>query len=103
MARAGFELAARFADAPRAGAPAGTLHAPDERVRVTRAGEPQVDYAHHTRPGSASPAADSAVWRVHWTAPAAGAPVVFHLAGNAADGDESQFGDHVYTATARTR
>ena len=29
-------------------------------------------------------------------APADAAPVVFHVAGNAADGDMSQFGDHVY-------
>ncbi len=42
----------------------------------------------------------AAHWRIRWTAPAhpRGA-VVFHLAANAANDDESPLGDFIYTMT----
>src|SRR5689334_22325830 len=43
----------------------------------------------------------SADWSFRWTAPPAGSgPVTFHLAGLAANGDASESGDWVYSATA---
>ena len=38
--------------------------------------------------------------RCEWTAPAGDAPVIFHAAGNASNGDASPLGDFIYTATA---
>lgn len=88
MAAAGFQLSART----DTGAQAGTLGGDSARVGVNQKGG--VHFAHHTRRSVA--ARDSAEWVVEWTAPAGGA-VHLHLAASAADGDESPFGDHVYT------
>ncbi|MDP9349153.1 MAG: hypothetical protein M3P24_08435, partial [Gemmatimonadota bacterium] len=99
MGRAGFQMTARHAEGEAPGAQAGTLRALDERVAVVS--HQGTLYAQHTASGSQLSGGDTAVWRVEWTAPpAAAGAVVFHLAGNAADGDGSQLGDHVYTATA---
>jgi hypothetical protein len=39
------------------------------------------------------------VWAVEWTAPAqALADVAIHVAANAANDDNSEFGDHIFTA-----
>jgi hypothetical protein len=49
-----------------------------------------------TRPGSAG----SSSWEVDWTGPAAGGPVTFFVAGNAANNSNSaDAGDRVYTST----
>lgn len=102
MGRAGFEMAARFAEGADAGAPAGDLGAPDARVEVTRVEASGVPYAHHTEAGSALTSDNGAAeWTVEWTAPeTADARVVFHAAANAANDDISEFGDHIYTAEA---
>jgi hypothetical protein len=100
MASAGFQLAARLDD----GTQAGTLErGPDEdkRVAVEMAGG--VQYANQRRPGAEPTAPGIAQWTLVWTAPAAARPVTFHLAGNAADKDESTRGDFVYTAVATIR
>lgn len=101
MARGGFQLSARFAEGPAAGAQAGALAAGDGRtaVAVSRG----VQYLHHTRAGSVLAEGHAALWSVEWVAPAEVAgPVVFHLAGNAADGDASPLEDYVYTHAARS-
>lgn len=88
---AGFQLSVRTEE----GAQAGTLEALDDRGAVT-VGERGIPYAHHTEAGTA--AADSADWVVAWTPPAGNRPVHLHVAANAADGDDSPLGDHIYTA-----
>ncbi|HET7273981.1 MAG TPA: choice-of-anchor V domain-containing protein [Longimicrobiaceae bacterium] len=100
MERGGFELSARFADGDNAGAQAGALSSRGERVEITSDGEPAVEYAHHTEAGVALAAPDTARWKLEWTAPEDGGAVVFHVAANAANGDDSEFGDHIYTAQA---
>jgi uncharacterized protein (TIGR03437 family) len=46
--------------------------------------------------------AGSFTYQVDWTPPAAGSgDIVFYVAGNAANGDESNGGDHIYAATYR--
>jgi hypothetical protein len=95
MKRAGFQLSSRFKDN---GAQAGTLGpgpADRERVAVERDGE--VQYAGHKQAGSAVGTADAARWTIEWTAPDRGRPVIFHVAANAADGNETADGDFVYT------
>ena len=100
MKRAGFQLAARFKDG---GAQAGTLApgaADGERVKVETSGG--VQYAGQKRAGSSAGADDAVRWTLEWTAPDRGGSVMFHVAANAADGNESADGDFVYTATGES-
>lgn len=99
MGAAGFQLSARYAEGPDAGAQAGTLAA--EGAAEVRA-EFGVQYAGHTD-GRSAAAEGQAAWTVRWRAPERGGAVVFHAAANAADGDESPLGDHVYTVQKTVR
>ena len=104
---AGFQLSARYDDGDARGRSAGTLHADTPAVRVVPAPTPAGDvlYAGHTEDGTEPAAQGRARWTVRWTAPSKGEPagaVVFHAAANAANYDESPFGDRVYTTTARS-
>lgn len=96
---AGFQLAVRYADGDQQGRPAGVLAGLDARVAVTRsaAGQP---YVHHTVLGSAVAASDGSSWLVEWTAPPEGGAVVFHVAANSGNGDNSPLMDLVYTSQA---
>lgn len=101
LAAAGFQLAARFATGPAAGRQAGALDTVDARVAVAGADSSGIAYAHQTVTGVRPTARDTARWAVAWRAPAALGAVVFHVAANAADDDNSPFGDFVYTAERR--
>ena len=92
----GFQLAVRVATGPRAGTQAGTLCAVDARVAVVTDTTTGVQYASHA--GAAS--ADSLRWQVEWRAPAedVGA-VVFHVAANSANDDDSMLGDAIITGS----
>lgn len=97
LAAAGFQLTARFQED---GGQAGALEAGEgDGARVGLTTEREVVYAHHLLPGIVVPDDGVGRWTLVWTAPESGAPVVFHLAGVAADGDDSQFGDHVFTTS----
>lgn len=105
MARAGFVLSARWAEGERAGEQAGELLPPADaagtvQVEVAH----QVAYAGHTAAGAERGRGGEAGWRVRWRAPReAAGPVVFHAAANAANFDDSEYGDFVYTAVASVR
>lgn len=95
MTRAGFELAVRSESGAAPGAQAGRLAAADSAVAV-RDTSSGVRYAMQTLAGSVvrPPAAR---WRMLWTAPSRGADsVVVNAAANAANDDNSPFGDFVY-------
>lgn len=95
MLAAGFELSARFACGPARGRQAGAFRVLGDDVAVTR--QAGVDYVHQTLAGSAPSTPGVARWRIEWTAPGERpARVHFHLAANAANGDESPLGDRVY-------
>lgn len=98
LAAGGFQMSARFGDGTQAGAfePADD---DDGRVAVTTSAG--VQYIHHVRAGARTVAPDTARWRLLWTAPASG-EVVFHVAANAADNDESPLGDMIYATSLRT-
>lgn len=100
MKLAGFQLAARFTEG---GGQAGTIApgaAEADRVGVeTHSG---VQYAGQKKAGSALAAADVAQWTVVWTAPKESGAVTFHIAANAANGNESTGGDFVYIATVES-
>ena len=97
---AGFQLSARFKDS---GTQAGTL-APGsgEGERVGVANQGGVQYAGQKKAGASVEDPDVARWTIEWVAPDRGGPVAFHVAANAADGNESADGDFVYTATAES-
>lgn len=100
----GFQLAARFANAPNAGAQAGTLRSVDERTQVAPAPGSTVQYASHARPGIEPSSKGQIEWVIEWTAPAtAGGPVVFHASALSGNGDGSPLGDRVYTTSVVAR
>lgn len=99
MAAAGFQLSARYADGPAAGTGAGALEGSEGAAVRARGG---VEYAGHSGAAHPGPGGEAA-WTLRWRAPMEGGAVVFHAAGNAADGDGSPLGDHVYTARTVAR
>lgn len=100
MQLGGFQLTARFKEG---GAQAGTLEpGPGEQERVGIESQGGVQYAGHRRPGAELGGPAAASWTLVWSAPPRGGPVVFNVAANATDGDESTRGDFVYTAVAET-
>lgn len=97
MRRGGFQMTLRFAD----GSQAGTLQATDEGVTVTS--DDGIAYGHHTRSGSVADSAGEIVWVLRWAAPkSSNLPLVVHAAGNAANDDDSAFGDHIYLFTSES-
>ncbi len=102
MLRAGFQLAARYQGVGMVpgGAQAGVLAPSDDRTTVVRDSATGVTYIEHTLPGTAV-SGGAARWRFRWTAPAVAGGVVFHVAANAANDDDSPLGDFVYAAAVR--
>jgi hypothetical protein len=101
MLRAGFQLAARFADGAAAGRPAGVLASGDGRSVVIWDTLSHVSYIEHTQIGT-DLRGDAGRWLVSWTAPSdARGVVAFHAAGNAANDDDSPLGDFIYTTAVR--
>jgi hypothetical protein len=95
MKLAGFQLTARFKDD---GVQAGTLaREPDSDTRVGVETQSGVQYAGQRREGAAVLTPNESRWTLTWTAPSATRAVVFHVAANAANGDERADGDYVYT------
>jgi hypothetical protein len=95
FAAAGFQLAVRLADGLTQ---AGTIEVPAaEQLRIGLQDQRGVRFAHHRLATTAQPATNTARWKLSWTAPAAVGTVWIHAAAVAADGDESQLGDRVYT------
>jgi hypothetical protein len=102
LARGGFQVAARE-DVTRTNVSrnAGSLRAIDGLTELIRDDATQVTYLQHTKVGTEARTSGEAEWTFAWTAPDSG-PVVFHVAANAANGDDSALGDFIYTTEART-
>ena len=89
-------MAARFVGPTRPGQQAGALRALDRRVRVLEDENSGVQYVGHTGVGTASVTSGTVTWTFEWLAPIEGGdPVVFHLAANASNDDDSELGDIV--------
>jgi hypothetical protein len=96
----GFELTARFEES---GAQAGSLviaTADVKRLKIMT--DRGIQYATHTRDGTALASPDTARWTITWTAPAAGGAVLFNATANAANANDSQFGDYIYATSAKS-
>lgn len=97
LERAGFELAARFSGEMAHGQQAGTLEALGPGVAITAAGAPAIMYAHQTAEGTLPAEPGVASWQMRWRAPVTThGDVAFHVTANAANYDESAFGDAIY-------
>jgi hypothetical protein len=107
LGNGGFQLSARVAGGSSGGRQAGTLLPTDFRVDVTdsvKANVGRVAYARHTREGSQRVRPDTLQWTVEWKAPmTAVGPVIFHVAANAGNDDDSPLGDYVYITAATSR
>lgn len=96
MQSAGFQLAVRS----RNGRQAGEVGPADDRSALAGPAAAPLRYLQHTRKGTELWVADTARWEFLWQAPAGGSeggPVVFHLAANAANGDNSPLDDFIFT------
>ena len=98
LAAGGFQLSARFPD----GAQAGAFDVDTTRIRTHRVDTSGVVYVSHAKAGMRPAAPDTARWSLRWRAPERPDSVRFHLAANAANGDDSEFGDFIFTHTAAT-
>ena len=94
LGAAGFSISSRLGNSGQA----GSFHATDDRVAV-ESGPSGVQFAMHTLDSSDPVAADSNAWTLMWTAPSGADTVYFHLAANAANGDDSEFGDLIKTVS----
>jgi hypothetical protein len=102
LARGGFQVAAREdLTKTNLSRDAGSLRAIDGVTELIRDDATQVTYLQHTKVGTEARTSGEAEWTFAWTAPDSG-PVVFHVAANAANGDDSALGDFIYTTEART-
>ncbi|MGH7672402.1 MAG: choice-of-anchor V domain-containing protein [Gemmatimonadales bacterium] len=103
MRRSGIELAARLADGDRAGTQAGVLAPADDRTVVVRDSSTRIEYLTHTLVGTSVAAGGTGRWTFRWTAPADASEraVVFHIAANAANDDDSPLGDFIYARALR--
>jgi hypothetical protein len=100
MQMGGFQLAARL-DVQNGKRRLGGLIVPlDRRSVISKTFQGAGRYLQHSRAGTALTAPDTARWTFEWRAPADGR-VVFHVAANAANGDNSEGGDWIYTREFR--
>lgn len=101
MARGGFQAAIRHASGENRGRQAGTVDTLDQRIEIV--GADPVRYLQHSIAGTTF-VDDVAHWTFEWTAPVqVDGEVVLNAAANAANGDNSEFGDYIYLAKIISR
>jgi len=88
----GFQLTARHPD----GSQAGRFFWDGDRVTLTPTISDEVTYVQHAEGGTAPTNERSVSWNLTWKAPASESPVIFNVAGNAGNADDSAFGDFIY-------
>lgn len=90
LGAAGFQLTARFEDGSQAGE-----FVLNEQVILTPNTPGDVEYLQHAI-RNIHPENESKSWKFTWKSPdIIDKPIIFNLAGNAANGDESAFGDYI--------
>lgn len=94
MSRAGFQLSVRFSEGDLKGKQAGQFVASDSRLMIDT--QDGIQYIRQSEAGTARSVSDSVVWHIQWRSPDSDGSVIFHAAANAANGDDSEFGDAIY-------
>ena len=104
MGKAGFQAAFRFAGGDLAGRQAGRIAPVDDRSAVRIDPNTGIEYVQHSRLGSEIADETVVSWQFVWTAPTVGGRrgVIIHVAANSGNGDNSPFGDFIYTTEAAT-
>lgn len=98
--RWGFELSART----QSGLQAGTLVAGADGFTQRLADIGSVQYISHTFDGTRPGTTAGVSFAFQWTAPdGSSGPVIFHAAGNAANGNLANTGDRIYTTSATSQ
>jgi hypothetical protein len=97
MGRAGFQLSVRADEAAGKDKQEGTLAPLDDRTQFAAKNFGPIQYLEHTGKGTTLTGPDMARWSFRWQAPQTHGPVVFHIAANAANDDNSELGDFIYT------
>ncbi|MTI89243.1 MAG: hypothetical protein FH748_14910 [Balneolaceae bacterium] len=94
LAKAGFQMSARYED----GRPAGIFGlSNNDRQMFTDATADSVQYIQHSAAGTLPVDEDDFRWTVHWESPdSISGRVIFNIAANASNGDQSEFGDWIY-------
>lgn len=98
LIKAGFQLSSRLVD----GTQFGYFTSLDENTVVQSSADGKIQYMNHSEKGSAGHKG-KAVWKFRWTAGGQVGEVVFNFAANAANGDDSEFGDNIYVKEYRLR
>ena len=100
--RAGFQMSARYQSGGSKGKQAGRLKAIDKNVEIDV--KNRILYARHTVAGAEYVKADTARWSLEWSSPLAPqGPIIFYIAANAADWNDSETGDYIYTQEKQTK
>lgn len=108
MGRGGFQVSARYAEGKTAGRQAGSFIPEDSTTSVSILANRAVQYLAHTAAGARLTAPDTARWTFEWRAPAEGpkgraGEVIFNVAANAANNDQSEFGDRILIREFRVK
>lgn len=94
LGKAGFQLSSRFPN----GSQAGHFEISDnERLMLTKHIPDSLQYVQHSEKGTAVTKKNASQWAVMWKAPSSiPESIIFNISANAANGDESEFGDWIY-------
>lgn len=95
LGAAGFQLSSRYEDGSQAGQ---FVIEKRDRIMFTQATADSLQYVQHSDEGANPSQENKNSWTVKWQAPESPkGPVFFNIAANAANGDQSEFGDFIYT------
>jgi hypothetical protein len=105
MRRGGFQMVARYAAGQTRGKQAGQFSQPEDR-RIALVEHPirHLTFVEHTPEGTVVSDDSELQWSIQWQAPVESSiPVVFNVAGNASNDDDSNLGDFIYTVSREVR
>ena len=104
LRRGGFEIAARFAGGQHKGRQAGSWQLVDARAQlIPGAVDKALTFVQHNQTGSRAATPGANTWTMEWTAPSAsGGTVLFNVAANASNNDDSPLGDYIYVKAVRS-
>ncbi len=94
LGKAGFQLSARYPDGRQAG------HFDiknNDRIMETKSISDSLQLVQHAGTGTDPTGPEKTHWQITWKAPDTIADtIIFNIAANAANGDQSEFGDYIY-------
>lgn len=94
MGSAGFQVSARFRNGKQAGQ---FLISENRKTMFTNQASDSLQLVQHSTEGSVPQAKGQQSWKIEWEAPEIiSDSVVFSISANAANGDQSEFGDWIY-------